>query len=179
MVHLGVELDRKHLFVKDLIGGIADIGRRGDDFRTFREGRNRVPMGHPHLRLRRHAFEERGGDRGDFQDGSAVFPGQGAFHPAAAAMGDVLRPVADAKHRNLAPEGVQGDLRCVGVSHRAGAARQDDPADVPVQRRHLVEGMDFAENVQFPEAPTDQLRHLGTAIQNDDPFHNANLRFAA
>ena len=90
-------------------------------------------------------------------------------------MGDVLGAVADAEDRHLAPERFDVHMRRIGVAHRAGASRQDDPADLVVQRRHFVKGVNLAKNVKFPEPPSDQLRNLGTAIQNDDSLHTAKI----
>ena len=85
-------------------------------------------------------------------------------------MGKILRAIAYSQKRKPAFDAAEVDLRGVLVTHRARASGKDHSLDGGVQRRNLVERVDFAINVQFAESAPDELRHLRTEIQNDDFF---------
>ena len=101
-------------------------------------------------------------------DGAAVLTGDGRIDLPAVVVGDVLGAVADAEHGEAALDA--GEIRrgSLGVADGPGAAREDHSADTPVEGGYLVEGMDFAVNVQFPEPAAYELGDLGTEVEDDD-----------
>ena len=172
--HFRMELDRKGRLAHDLVGGIRDVFRLGDSHAPFREAGNGVAVGHPHLGMDLHAVHQRRIRTDDVQHRPAVFPGEGTFDLAAAAVRDILGAIADAQQRQTAFHEAQIQLRSVGVPHGARTAGQDDSFHGVVQGRHLVEGKYFAENVQFAQTATDQLGHLGTEIEDQYLIHRGS-----
>ena len=62
------------------------------------------------------------------------------------------------------------DLGCVGIADRARTAGKDDPLHAYIERRDLVERVDFTIDIQLPESSADELGDLGTEIKDDDFF---------
>ena len=153
-----------------MIRGIFHIGRGGDHLRPYRQGRYSIAVRHPHLGFGLHALQKRRIGH-HAQHGAAIFAGVGGLHLPTAIKRQILSAVANAKQRQLAPEQGQVHLRGIGVPHAAGAAGQDNALHGIVQGRHLVIGVNFAIDVQFPQATADQLRHLGTEIQDQYLIH--------
>ena len=174
MEHLGVELHRESGLAHDLEGGVRDVCGLGDGDAPFRETGDGVAVGHPHLGMDLDAVHQRGVRTDDIQYRPAVFPGEGAFDLAAAAVRDVLGAVADAQHRQPALHAVQVELRGVRVPDGAGAAGQDDTLHGVVQLRHLIERKNLAIDVQLPQAAADQLGHLGAEVEDQDLIHRGN-----
>ena len=135
-----------------------------------------VAVRHPHLRFGRDSFQQR--RIGHYpQLGAAIFAGVGCFDFAAAGMGQVLGAVADAQKRSFAAQQRQVYLRGIGVAHGAGTARQDHAFDAFVEEGNLVVRIDFAVNIDFAEAASDELGYLGAEVEDDDLFnHGTKIR---
>ena len=168
---LGVELDAEEAAVQVLHGGeLGVVGFRAG-LEAFGQARDLVAVGHPHLGLGGDVLEERGrGGRGD--DGLAVFAGVAVRHFAAERLDHELEAVADAQHRDAEFEDGRIAFRRVGLVYARGAAAQDDArgrGGADLLRRGLP-GDDLTVDVEFADAPGDELTVLGSEIQHENGF---------
>ena len=170
VIHLRMELHGIGGLSFELISGIFNIGRRGDYLGAFRQGRYGIPVGHPHLRFLLDSLQE-GGFGYYAQHGAAIFPGVRGLHFSTTLICQILGSVADAQQREHPAELRQVHLRGVGIPHAAGTAAQDDALYAFVQGGHFIIRVDFAVNIQLPQAPPDELRYLGSEVQNEDFIH--------
>ena len=86
-------------------------------------------------------------------------------------VGQVLGAIANAQQRQTAFKGRYIHLRRIGLPDGTGAAGKDNTLYRGVQRRNLVIRIDFTENIEFPKAASDKLRHLRAEVQNKDFIH--------
>ena len=164
------------LDAEEIAGDVLDGGELGVvGFRARREAfgqaRDLVAVGHPHLRLGGQVLEERGRGR-DGDDGLAVFAGVAVGHFAAERFDHELEAVADAEHRDAELEDAGVAFRRVGLVHARRAAAQDDARGgrlADFLRRGLP-GDDPAVDVEFADAPGDELAVLGSEIQHENGF---------
>ena len=84
--------------------------------------------------------------------------------------GQVLCTIADAQQGQFPLDGTQINLGRIGVAYRARAAGQDNALYRGIQLRTLIIRIDLTKNIQLPKAAANQLRHLGTKIENNDFF---------
>ncbi len=80
-----------------------------------------------------------------------------------------LHAVADAQHRHAELEDDLRRLPVLGLVHRVRPARQDDASrgEVADELFRHIEGMQFAIDLLLAHAARDQLRHLGTEIEDE------------
>ena len=91
-----------------------------------------------------------------------------AFHAAAQLRRHRLHAVTDAQHRNARIPRRVRRARRIAFGHALGPPRQDDPRgrEVADERIADVVGMDLAIHVQLADAARDELRVLGTEIED-------------
>lgn len=171
MVDLGVELNAPRRLALNTERRYAHILRPGNQ--PIRRGHrsDRIAVRHPHLRPGRQSRHQRVGGIAHRQHRPAIFAAGCGLHLAAEGRSQVLRPVADAQERQTALYLPEVGSRRVLVAHGIGAARKDDTPHRRVERRNLVERMDFAIDVQLAHAPRDKLRILRTEVEDKDFFH--------
>ena len=172
MIDFGVELYGVGLFAEDAVGRVDHAGRGGQHSGIVRQGRDGVAVRHPDLAFGRNSVEERISLL-HFQFGPPVLARTGALDAAAVVMREVLRAVADAQQGKTPLDAAQVHLRCVRRRDGAGASGEDHALDRIVEFGDLVERMDFAVNAEFAEAASDELRHLGAEVKNNDLFNHS------
>ena len=172
MVHFGVELDAPRLLALDMERRDAHVFRAGDDLIVRRNRRDRIAVRHPYLRGFGQAAHQRVVSIAHREHGAAIFAAGGGLHLAAEGRCEELRAVADAQQGQFALNGRKIGCRSVLVPYGEGAARQNHTPHRSVERRNLVEGVDFAIDAQLAHTPRDELRVLRTEVENQDFFHN-------
>ena len=172
MVHFGVELDAPRLLALDVERRDAHVFRAGDDLIVRRNRRDRIAVRHPYLRGFGQAAHQRVVSIAHREHGAAVFTAGGGLHLAAEGRCEELRAVADAQQGQFALNGRKIGCRSVLVPYGEGTARQNHTPHRSVERRNLVEGVDFAIDAQLAHTPRDELRVLRTEVENQDFFHN-------
>ena len=82
-----------------------------------------------------------------------------------------------ADDRQAAFQDFRRDAGPIFVQHRCRSARQDDPLGLhPLERGFgLREGGDFGIDPRLAHAARDQLRHLGTEIDDQDRFGDGRI----
>jgi hypothetical protein len=171
VVHLGVELDG--IEVARHVGRDREgrVGRDAEHLEPRREARHVVAVAHPHLLAlgREPAVEKvepapRGRHPCAPELGRAAAARDlAAFDEPAQVLHHRLLAIADAKDRHAQRIGRLGRARGACPRHAVGPAREDDGLRRELRKervRHLLVGMDLAVDVQLPQAPRDQLRHL-------------------
>ncbi len=173
---------RVHHFEVEL-GGVEPARVVGDDGdRRIRRCRHRpeagrrmghpVAMAHPHriaLALAPDAVEQCAAV-GHLDLGAAELAGVAALHFAAELFRHRLLAVADAEHRHAGVKQRRRRHRGVTVEHRGGAAGQDHAAGLHLGKglARLLERRDLAVDALLAHPPGDQLRDLGTEIDDED-----------
>ena len=92
------------------------------------------------------------------------------FHAAAEVLRHPLHAVTDAERRQAKPQKRRIGFGCVGIVDRAWATGQDEASRRECRDlldRHRA-GQDDREDVEFADAPRDQLRVLRTKVQDDN-----------
>ena len=169
MRYFGVELDA--------VGGLAlnmkcrDLDGIGfsDNFEGFRNGNNRITVRHPNLRKRRNCIQQRR-VRMVRKHGPTVFAVFGGFDFAAECMGQQLCAVANPQQRHFAPKKAHVDAGRAFVAYGIGASRKDNSLYIRRNFGDFIEGMNFAVNIQFADASSDELGELRTEIKNQNLF---------
>ena len=170
MENFGMELHAPHLFAFYLISGNLHLVGRGDDFEVGGDGRNGVSVAHPYLRMFAHVLEQRILPVKRLQMGTSILTRAGRLYRASIAVSDELRPVTNAQDGILAADAAQVYLKSARVVHREGATGQDDPFHAIIVFRKFVVGNNFTIDIQFANAPSDELRGLRTEVENDNLF---------
>ena len=172
MVHLGVKLHRVKL--PGWVGGDGKgrVGRGAVGLKSGGDGGHMVTMAHPDLftTIRIPAVQQSCGAVCRGHKSPAKFGGAMAtLDPPAQQMHHHLLAVANAQHRHAKAKDACGRHRCAVGENRGRSARQDDGLGREISQKrisHFVERMDFAIDIQFAQAPRDQLRHLGTKVDD-------------
>ena len=170
--HLRVELDAEKplLLVADrrvgaVVGGRADLEARGNLG-------DAVAVAHPDDELVRQPLEElvSGHDR---HLRLPVFAGLAGLDPAAELLANQLHAVADAEHGDAEVEDAGIDAGGALLEHAVGTAREDDALRrIGLDFVHRdVERDDLGIDVLLADAARDQLRVLGTVVEDDDLVH--------
>ena len=146
MVHFGVELDAPRLLALDVERRDAHVFRAGDDLIVRRNRRDRIAVRHPYLRGFGQAAHQRVVSIAHREHGAAVFTAGGGLHLAAEGRCEELRAVADAQQGQL-PHGRKDRVSERSRPGGEGTARQNHTPHRSVERRNLVEGVDFAMGV--------------------------------
>ena len=167
-----MELHGIGLLTEDAVGRVDHAGRRGQYSGVIGQDRDRVAVRHPDRTLRRNTVEKRVA-LFHLEFRPAVLARTGAFHRPAVVVGEILGAVADAQQGQASLDAAQVDLRRIARRNGAGTSGKDHAIDRIVERRDLVEGMDFAIDVEFAEAPADELGHLGAEIEDENLFNHA------
>ncbi|MDQ0849345.1 hypothetical protein QFZ65_001283 [Arthrobacter sp. B3I9] len=168
VLHLGVPLHAVEplCFVGE--SGHVSAGRGGQDLKALGRLVDGVAVAHPRALVLGHALK----DGAAVADGSGlrrpVLPEPGLGHPAAQCVRHGLEAVADSENRDTGFEQVSADTGgALGVD--AGrAAGEDDGGGVLGQQLLGAVGMrnHFRIHIRFPDAAGDQLRVLGTVVNN-------------
>ena len=173
-MHFGVELHGIEAAVevgsdrKGRIGGCAVDGETGRDPAYM------IAVAHPDLfaLLEEPALEQVDPVLGRLDVGAAEFGGAvAALDVAAQHLHHDLLAVADAQHRHAQLEDYCWRAGRSVVDDRSRTTGQDHRLRGEVVQegiRHQVERMDFAIDVQFTQAPRDQLRHLGAEVDDEE-----------
>ena len=182
VVHLRVELDAPGGLVLEGEAGKLHVLRAAGDAGAVACALDGVAVAHPHRLAGGHAGEEPVGVVDLVQMGAAVFAAVAGFDAAAASLGQPLRAEAHAEQRPFGADPVQVGGRRIGLSNAVGAAGENDALPIPALRIVLRSGLeqgtpiavprlDFSERVQLPDPARDELRVLGTEIENEDAVH--------
>jgi hypothetical protein len=172
-MHLGVELHGEEAARR--IGGDGEgrVGRGSVDLKARGKLRDMVAMAHPDLFA---AFGEpavkqrklRGGGR---HEGAAEFGGAVAsLHLAAQKVHHHLLAIADAQDGHAKAKGRHGRHRRAFGKDRGRAAGKDDGLrrEIPQEAvGHLLEGMNFAVDIQLSQTPRDELGHLAAEVDDE------------
>jgi len=102
------------------------------------------------------------------QPGPAVFPRFGGGHISIGKMGDVLGPVTDGQDGDMPADLAEVRMRGLVRTNRGRRSGKDHRLILGEVLRKVVKRLDFTENVQFPDASSDQLGVLGTKIEDQD-----------
>ena len=88
-------------------------------------------------------------------------------------MAHQLHPVADAKDRNALFEDLRRDARRALGEHARRPTAENDRARLQGLERIEVRGarMDLAEDILLTNPPRDELRVLGTEVEDQDGSH--------
>ena len=113
----------------------------------------------------------------DIDEGAAELAMVGALDLAAELLADRLLAVADAEHRHVQLEHDARRLRRLAFIDRGRAAGEDDAlgAEVGDALGIGVEGQDLAIDAGLADAARDELRELGTEIEDQDTFGHGCL----
>ncbi len=158
------------LLVRDR--GDRRVGGRGDGVKALRRLGDPVAMAHPHrifLALAPHAIEQRA-ILGHLYFGAAEFAMMAALDLAAKLVRHGLLAIADAEHGQASPVKFRRRQRGVGVKDRGGTAGEDHGPGLHRRKGFArpLERRDLAIDALFAHAPGDQLRDLGTEIDDQD-----------
>jgi len=168
VLNLGVPLDAVEALFFVGEGGDVCAGRRREDLEAFRGLVHRVAVAHPGALVLGHAVE----DGAAFSEGGGlggpVLAQASLGHLAAKGVGHGLEAVADAEDRNPGFEQVSAHARGAFGVHARGSAGEDDGGRVLGQQLLGAVGMrnHFRIHIRFPDAAGNQLRVLGTVVNN-------------
>ena len=176
VMHFRVELHRVEM-ARDVGGdGERRVGRGTVDLEARGDFADMIAVAHPHLLavglepavqqiepvvLRR-------------DEGTAEFRGHmPALHLAAEQMHHRLLAVADAENRNAEFEHLLGRQRRTLRKYRGRSARQDHGLGarlIEIFLSDVIEGMDFAVDVQLTQTAGDQLGDLASEVDDEHEF---------
>ena len=177
VVDLGVELHGKEIAVEIGGNGVWRVGGCAVDFKTGGQFRDVIAMAHPDLfgAIEEPAEEQRIAAGFRFDIGAAEFGGAAAARDlatldlAAQLFHHHLLAITDAKDRQAHPEQLLRRARGAFAGDTVGAARQDHGARSHLAEepgRYILVGVDFAIDIQFAQAPGDELCHLAAEVDD-------------
>jgi len=176
--HLGMKLQAEDFPGAVFQHGVLGILRDRDGLEAVWNFRQLIAVGIPDLEGFGQVREERAKTVLHLQRPLAVFALETLLDLAAEIMGDQLQPVTNAEDRHAEVEYFLVRQRRVrGIDARRPAGKNDPPRlqrDNFRGRRVVTE--DDGINVAFADAARDDLRVLGTKIQNDYLFVHADKR---
>ena len=136
------------------------VGRRAD----------RVEVAHPHLLVGRLATSEQHAGGDDLEIGAAVLASTGAGDDPAELLGEELRAVADAEHRDIEVVHAGVDAGAPSTCTDAGPPLRMMPAGCPIDQLGGGDrvGHDLAVDVRLTDAPGDELGVLRAEVDDED-----------
>ena len=180
VMHFGVELQSVDAALFAAHGGHVQRGGAAGDDESGRRRLHLVAVGHPHAGAfapgkAGHAVPQ-GAVGNFFQVGRAVFPGFRLGEFSAEFMGEKLHTVADAEHGHAEFENASVEAGGVFFPHAGRTAGKTD--GVGMHGGHFGggdhAGMNFGIDSGFTHTPGDELRDLGTEVENDDFGHECS-----
>ena len=127
-------------------------------------------MAVPDIEHRRKAVEKRARAVFDIEQTAPILAPGAVFHLSAEVMRHELHAIANAEHRRAEIENARIGVRRILSIHAGGAAAENDAGGM--ERRDLlrrqVKTDDLGIHLAFADSPRDDLRVLGTEIQDDD-----------
>lgn len=150
-------------------GGTGGVVGRGQGVKARRQFGNRIPVAHPHDAVFRQVGEQVGGIQ-NVQSGTAIFPLLGCFHLAPQLLHHELHAVAHPQNRDPQVPNLGVTHRSGWLIHRVGAPGEDNALrlQLPQLLSRGAIGKDFRIDVGFADAAGNELRVLGSKIENDD-----------
>ena len=139
-----------------------------------------IPVAHPHrdLLARLEAVEEpvRGND---LENGTTILPATGPHDMTARQLPNELHAIADAQERHAYFQKLRTGARDLIIVDARRTSREDDPRRIPLPDpvRRSVRRMDLTVDSLLADAPRDELRVLGTVIEDENAVgHLIRLR---
>ena len=168
VLHLGVPLHAVQALL--LVGECGNFRARrgGQHLEALGSLVDGVTVAHPGVLVLGHSVQDGTAFAQDGGLGGAVLPQAGLVHLAAEGVGHGLEAVADAEDRDAGLEKVGADARGAVRVNAGGAAGEDDGGWVLGQELLSAVGMrnHFRIHIRFPDAAGNQLRVLGTVVNN-------------
>ena len=152
--------------------------RACDDLETLRQSFNAVTVTHPDLMFLTDipkAVEQRAWSN-DFDERPSKFPLVGADDAPPKLLMKRLLTVADRQQRNIGVEHQLRRSRTGFIRDRRGPAGKNHAARIQPLERVLtrIEGCNFAIDTRFANAPSDELRHLASEIDDENGLIGLN-----
>ena len=172
-MHFGVELNGIEIPRGISRDGKGRVGRGAVHLKARRDFRHMVAVAHPDLLIARFKPTcQKGAAFSGFRDIGLAKLGRAmpAFDVAAKAMHHDLLAIADAKDRHAQIKHALGRHRRAVPINRGRTARENHgprPKGPQEGVIHFVIGMNFAIDVQFPQAARDQLRYLRAEVDDE------------
>jgi hypothetical protein len=131
-------------------------------------------MAHPDLALVVKSVRKSIADSGLKQHGTSVFPVAAPAHYSTVFLGQQLGSVANAQYRKAQAEGIQVEIRRVGIVHRARTAAQDNAFNIFAGFGEMVVRMNLTIHMKFAYPAGDELCVLGAEIEYKDFLMHAD-----
>jgi hypothetical protein len=174
--NLRVKLDAVEAALGVLDAGVRRVVRNGGGDEARRELGELVAVRIPDAELFRQAGEELAGFL-DRQVAVAVFPRLAQRDRATEKVAHELDAVTDAKHGHAELEDGRIRMRCRLRVNALGSTGEDDAHDTIGAKlgRRRAEVVDFRVDLALADATCDDLRQLGTEIEDGDCLCHAEL----
>ena len=163
-----MELHTPDGLVVELVGCVSYLGGGSDGSGVGRQGRNRVAVAHPPLRVLADVLEQQIVVFEEIEVGSSVFARACRFYVSSVAPRQELCPIANAQDRQAASDAGEVNLEGFLVVNRERTARQNHAYHSRVVVREFVVRQNFTECIEFAQTTSNELCCLRTEIKNDD-----------
>lgn len=164
--NLRMELNAPHLLVLAPKTRMLHVAGRADHLEIRANGLNRIAMRHPHLRARFDAVKQVILVVDMCEICPAIFAGVGSFNGSPVSRCEVLRTVTNAEDRHLPKEGLQVRSWRLFFPHAVRRTTENHPFDIVWNRLESVPRNDFRVDIQFSDAPSDELGVLRPEVEN-------------